>query len=142
MTSILDLNLFDSVIGNASSSKILRMFTIHEKLTVKELIDLTHISESQIHVLLRNLVEIKLLEKISRGLYGFSDLPYSNSIKEAYLSIVLEYINNSIYKIQELVKRDKKDDAFDIFDEILLIYAPLIKKHFSRILASLSHEFL
>ena len=137
-----DWNHFDSIIGKPSSSKILRMLVINDKLSVKELKELTEISESQLHVLLRNLVEVNILMKITRGLYGFSNHPFAKLIKEAYLAIIREYLNNSIYNIQELIKKGEKEEAFEILKEIISIYKPLLERDFSRIMATLSHEFI
>lgn len=142
MTLQFDWNHFDSIIGNPSSSKILRMLTINDKLSVKELIELTQISESQLHVLLKNLLEINILIKVSRGIYGFSDHVFAKSIKEAYLEIIREYLNNSIYNIQELLKRGEKESAFELLKELIQMYKPFLEREFSRIMASLSHEFM
>lgn len=137
-----DWNHFDSIIGNPSSSKILRMLAINDKLSVKDLIELTQISESQMHVLLRNLVETNVLVKISRGIYSFSNRPFAISIKEAYVAIILEFISNTIYNIQELVKQGEKDKGFELLSDLIQLYKPLLESHFSRIMATLSHEFI
>lgn len=142
MSLTFDWNQFDSVVGSARASKILRMLTIYDTLTVKELMDLTGISESQIHVLLRNLLAVQLLTKKSRGVYRISDLQHAQSIRNAYLSILLDFINKSIYEIQELLRNQEKDKAFNRLDELLTQYEPLLQQHFSRVMASLSHEFM
>ena len=142
MTVSLDPNTWDSIIGNPSTSRVIRFLTIHPVLSVKQLMDFIGISESQIHLILKNMTDINLVKRQSRGLYSLSQEKSATSLKEAYKSRLLEYLNQEIYEIQEQLKLDLLPEAKQRFRRMSELYQPLLKTHFKKVMSSLSHEFL
>ena len=67
----------DMVLGNPSTQKILRLLSIHLLLSVQEIKSLSNISESQIHLTLKNMVESKLVKRSSRGVYELSQSAFT-----------------------------------------------------------------
>lgn len=132
----------DMVLGNPSTQKILRLLSIHPQLSVQEIKSLSNISESQIHLTLKNMVESKLVKRSSRGVYELSQSAFTKLLQEAYISNSIELVNDEISNIQDLLKQKEYNHAREKYKILLTVYLPLLKKHFHFIMSGLAHEFM
>ena len=133
---------FESALGNPSAQKILSLLVIWDKLSVKELASKSHVSESQIHYTLGNLKTIGLIVSESRGIYKLAESSFSEKLKDAYYTGLIQVVNAKISFISKLLHSGLIEDAKVNFSLLKIQYDPLLKKHFLFIIDSLSKQIL
>ncbi|MFV2016567.1 MAG: hypothetical protein ACC656_14145 [Candidatus Heimdallarchaeota archaeon] len=83
-----------------------------------------------------------IVNSSSRGIYKNSDSQFAKLLKEAYLAKLHELINVEMYVISKLLKKKNLELAQKKFDDLVLLYDPILKGSFRYILSSLSHQFI
>lgn len=129
-------------LGNPSIQKILMFLSIYESLSVSKLMELTELSESQLHLILTRMINVNLLKKIFRGIYALSDEPYVAKLKEAYRSMIISNVSSQIDEIQKLLKENSYDKALTNFKELTRKYEPILQTHFLFKMNAISHDFM
>ena len=132
----------DKILGTPSTQKILRLFTIWETMTLREIIEKSELSEAQIHKTLINLQKISLVTKKDKGVYYLSNNSFSKTIQNAYINRLLPYISSIISEIHEELDKGNRDKAHDRFHYLGIKYEPILRKNFSYKMNSLVHRFL
>lgn len=125
-----ELESMDSVLGTPSSQLILRLLSTREFMTLKELEDLTSLSQSQIQATLQNLIKINLVVRHTRGVYKLSESSLANNFKTTYSKATIYFLNEQINEIFELIKKGETDRAFIIFEQISKKYFAILEKNF------------
>ena len=129
-------------LGNPSIQKILMFLSIYESLSVSRLMELTELSESQLHLILTRMIKVNLLEKTSRGIYALSDEKFVAKLKEAYKSIIISNVSTQIDEIQSLLEENAYEKALTNFKELARKYEPILQTHFLFKMNALSHDFM
>lgn len=132
----------DSVLGSPISQKIVRFLSVHSQLSVKELVELTNLSESQIHLILNKMTDCRLVDRYRKGIYQLSNEPFAKSLKEAYLTKLIELINNETYIIHRKLREGRFEDARERFQTLARLYQPLLRTRFQFIMSGLAHDFI
>ena len=138
-TSIED---FTKELGNPSIQKILMILSINESLSVSRLMELSELSESQVHLILGRMLKINLLKKPSRGIYTLSDELFVTKLKDAYRTKIISNVSSQLDEIQLLLKANSYEKALTHFKELVKKYNPLLQTHFLYKMNSLSHDFM
>lgn len=140
--SQIDVFDFDSTLGTPTSQQIIRFLSIWSELSIKEIQEKISLSETQIHNTLKNLIRIGVVMKVRRGVYSLNPSPFTENIKNAYISNTTQILNNIIYIIKQKLKEKDIQRANEEYDNIILLYQPLLEEKFSRMMHSLAHSFL
>ena len=136
------LNEFTKELGNPSIQKILMILTIYESLSVSRLMELSELSESQVHLILGRMLKINLLKKPSRGIYTLSDELFVTKLKDAYRTKIISNVSSQIDEIQLLLKKNSYEKALTYFKNLVKEYDPILQTHFLYKMNSLSHDFM
>lgn len=140
--SQLEIDNYSNGLGNPSIQKLLFILTVHNQLPVNKLLEFSFLSESQLHLTLKKMMNINLVRRLTRGMYSLSEDQFVIKLKEAYLTKILDQINNKIIEIRELLKENDYERAFQLYKDIDLKFEPILNSHFSHLMNSISHEFL
>ena len=138
----LPLDDISKELGNVSIQKILMILSIHESLPIAKLLELSELSESQLHLILARMIKVNLLKKTSRGIYALSDENFVVKLKEAYKAMIISNVSSQINEIQTLLKENSYDEALAYFKELSKTYEPLLETYFAFKMNALSHDFM
>ena len=144
LVSLSEIDVFDidSTLGTPTSQQIIRFLSIWSELSIKEIQEKISLSETQIHNTLKNLTRIGVVIRIRRGTYSLNPSPFTENLKNAYVSNTTQIINRKIYDIKQKLKEKDIESANEEYDTIMLRYQPLLEERFSRMMHSLTHSFL
>lgn len=140
--SQVELNVLSKDLGNPSIQKLLFILTVYDQLPINKLLELSGLSESQLHLTIKKMLNIKLIKKITRGMYSLTDDQFMLRLKEAYKTKIVDDVNTKINEIWNYLKKNNLEESFNLFKEIDRFYGPILVTNFSYQLNSLSHEFL
>ncbi|MHA1728085.1 MAG: hypothetical protein ACTSWY_05075 [Promethearchaeota archaeon] len=135
-------NNFEIVLGTPTSQKLIKLLVTWRTLSVQDLIIKSHISKSQVHNTLKNLITQNIVHSPSRGIYSLFDSPFMKLFEEAYHLKIIEIINSEIYGIKHLLKNDKLVLAEKKFSDLVEQYNPILHDSFSSVFSSLSSQFI
>lgn len=141
-STVLPIDEDDKILGTPSAQKIMRLFSIWETLTVKEIHVKANLSEGQVHKTLNNLQKISLITKREKGIYQLSSSSYTKAVQEAILNRLHHYINSIISEIHKKLDIGNRDEAHDKFRYLANNFEPILKKNFAYKMNSLTHRFL
>jgi DNA-binding MarR family transcriptional regulator len=127
----------DRILGTPSAQNIIRTLACWEGLPVKELIEKTNLSESQIHTTLKNLIKIGIVTSPSRGYYQFTQTEVVKKIQEAYATILIQSVGEELYKIMKTSSEYTSEELATILNKLQEKWGPIIQKHYSRMFSSL-----
>jgi DNA-binding transcriptional regulator GbsR (MarR family) len=133
---------FEAVLGTPTAQKIVKLLVTWDSLSIQNLVSKSHISKSQVHITLKNLISQSIVFSPSRGNYTLPESPFMKSFKKTYLIKIIELINSEIYIIKQFLKDDKLEQAEKKFSEMVEQYDPILQKSFSSMLSSLSSRFI
>ena len=136
------LDQMDRILGTPSAQKIFRIMVCWEILPVKEIIDLSGLSESQVHATLLNLEKLTLIEKRSRGIYSSTDSSFSQSLKKSYLDQIIPVVGTIIFNLFKKISKAPKEEIWKEYVDLEKMYRPLLKKEFPFQMSSLVEEFI
>jgi predicted transcriptional regulator len=137
MISLEKENNLDRILGTPSAQNIIRTLACWERLPVRALIEKTHLSESQIHATLKNLIQIGIVTSPSRGYYQFAQTEVVRKIQEAYTSILIQAVGEELYKIMKTTNEYTPEDLTAILGKLQEKWGPIIQNHYSRMFSSL-----
>ncbi len=137
MISLEKENNLDRILGTPSAQNIIRTLACWEVLPAKELIKKTNLSESQIHVTLKNLIKIGIVISPSRGYYQFTKTEVVKKIQEAYTSILIQSVGEDLYKIMKTINEYTPEELAAILGRLQEKWGPIIQNHYSRMFSSL-----
>lgn len=137
-----DISIMETVIGTPSAQKVIVLLVTWPNLSIKEIQSKTKLSKSQIHITLKNLQDIQIVQTVTRGYYTLAESKFTQLLKEAYQAKIIESINKQIYQIKQALKRKEIKEATEMFQELQEKYDPLLKERFPFIVSSLSHRFI
>lgn len=135
-------NNFETVLGTPTAQKIIKLLVTWDILSVQDLKKKSHVSKSQVHNTLKNLISLDIVDSPSRGIYSLYNNPFMKLLGEAYTLKIIELINSEIYKIKHLLKNDKLELAENKFTDLVAQYEPILQNSFSSILSSISSQFI
>ncbi len=135
-------NDLDRILGTPSAQNIIRTLACWEGLPVKELIEKTNLSESQIHTTLKNLIKIGIVTSPSRGYYQFTQTEVVKKIQEAYTSILIQSVGEDLYKIMKTSNEYTPEELATILGKLQEKWGPIIQNHYSRMFSSLIENMI
>lgn len=130
-------NDLDRILGTPSAQNIIRTLACWEGLPVKELIEKTNLSESQIHTTLKNLTKIGIITSPSRGYYQFTQTEVVKKFQEAYTSILIQSVGENLYEIMKTSNEYTPEELTTILGKLQEKWGPIIQNHYSRMFSSL-----
>ena len=142
MQQTLPLDDLSKELGNPSIQKILMILSIYESLPITKLMELSELSESQLHLILARMLNVNLLKKLSRGIYALSEENFVVKLKDAYKTMMISKISSQIDEIQLLLKENCYDKALTNFKDLTKKYEPLLQTYFLFKMNALSHDFM
>lgn len=142
MNQIVKDEELETALGTTIAQKIIRLLSIWETLSIRELIQKSQSSESQIHNTLQRLIACDIISKESRGIYSLKKTPFTDKLAEAYREQVKELINEKIYQIMTLLDNKEFEKSDEELQELENKYQPLLKKYFTHQLSGITHMIL
>ena len=116
----------DSILGTPSSQRLLRLLFCWEQLPIKEIINKSNLSESQVYNTLRNLESIGLVKTISRGIYTHTDSSFTIKLKEAYLSQLVQLIGKELHYLSSELDKLAYEQLDKRFTVLVALWEPLL----------------
>lgn len=127
----------DKVFGTLSAQRIFFTLAIWEQLAVTDIIAKTKLSESQIHQTLKKLIEIQMVEKVSRGVYALTKNAATEHLKKFYSQLLIEHIGGELHKLSKSIDTQPIEAVSVQLNALLLQWKPLIEQHYSFRVSSL-----
>lgn len=129
-TPLIELTNLNKILGTPSTQIVLQLLVCWDELAVKELIEKSKFSESQIHTTLQNLEKEGLVQKKSRGIYRLTESKFILSLKEAYLVKLEQLIGKQLYSLAEKIDILSLEELHRIWNELVELWNPILKKYF------------
>lgn len=133
---------YDSILGTPSAQKILRLLYCWEQLPVKELMNKTELSESQIYNTLRALELINLVESVSRGLYTYTKSNFSLKLHEAYISQLVQIIGQELHEMGSILDSEAYETLDEKYTKLITLWEPLLDKYYPLKISSIAGHIL
>ncbi|OLS23744.1 MAG: hypothetical protein HeimC3_23870 [Candidatus Heimdallarchaeota archaeon LC_3] len=135
-------NEFDTILGTPSAQKIIRILVTWDVLSVKSIVKKSNLSESQVHVTLKQLKRIDLIDNQSRGVYKLANNKFAKNIFDTYLGNNIEMINWKIAEVINLIKNKNFKQAKRNYKKLIQDFDPILEKHFIYQMDSLAKRIL
>ena len=132
----------DRYLGSPSAQKLLQILACWDSLSVKEMAQKTALSESQIHVTLKNLEKIELVVKKGWGRYSLSDSQFAHLLKAAYLNILEQIIGNEIFQIATELDNTPSEELKIYYTSLVDRWEPILVQKYSARMNALAEYFI
>jgi predicted DNA-binding protein YlxM (UPF0122 family) len=142
MSGYQNIDDFDRILGTPSSQKLINLFVCWDRLSVKEIIEKTGLSETQIYNTLKNLESINVINKKIRGTYELNDLPFTNLLKQAYAENLKYYLGQKLYDLSDRLETSDNRSILNELLDLIANWEPFLKKYFSHKLSTLSGHLI
>lgn len=129
--------MFDKTLGTPSAQKILRFLVCWEKISFRELIAKSNLSESNVHSTLRKLQRSGLVSSGVRGIYQLTDDDFTKTLTTSYSILIKRIIARNLYNLSKQMEVTSPEK---ILDQLLLLkdlYGPYIDRYYSKKFSSL-----
>lgn len=130
MTLQIDLRDYESKLGTPSSQKILNILICWKILPIKEIIELSGLSDSQVYLTIKNLETLYIVKQESRGIYSLTENQYTLNLEKAYTSILNRMIGQRLHYLSKNYEKMDLDDYVDELVELNRKWGPLVRKNF------------
>nr|MDO8116853.1 hypothetical protein [Candidatus Sigynarchaeota archaeon] len=137
-----ELKAVERSFGTPSAQKIIQALTCWEILTVKQLGEMTELSESQIHATLQSLINADIVKRESRGTYVLSDSPFAREVKVAYSALLERIIGKFMYNLAMHLDDMSPDDIATRLGYMLTRWKPMMETLYRTNLSSLAEYII
>jgi len=137
-----ELKAVERSFGTPSAQKIIQVLACWEIVTVKQLSEITELSESQVHATLQSLIDADIVKRESRGNYILSDPPFAQELKVAYESLVERVLGKFMYNLSIDLDSLSVDDISDRLEYMLKRWKPMMEKLYRSKLSSLAEYII
>jgi transcriptional antiterminator len=128
--------------GTPSAQKIIQILTCWETVTVKQLSEITELSESQIHATLQSLIEADIVKRESRGNYTLSDSPFAQELKVAYNALLERVLGKFMHNLTTRLDDMSPDEISTRLDYMIKRWKPMMEKLYRSKLSSLAEYII
>ncbi len=132
----------DKIMGTPSAHKIVRFLTIWDSISFQNLGEFTDLSSSQIQATLNNLIDLGLVERLSKGVYHLTPSNFSENLIAAYTTFHLQWIGYKLSSINRLINENKLQESYHELELLTARYRPFLDKYFTHQLSNISHAVL
>jgi len=132
----------DKIMGTPSAHKVIRFLTIWGSISFQQLVEFTELSSSQIQATLNNLIDLGLVERLSKGVYHLTQSSFSENLISAYTTFHLQWIGHKLSSLHQMVNENKLQESYLELEVLTVRYRPFLDKYFSHQLSNLSHAVL
>lgn len=129
---------YERALGTPSAQKIIGLLTCWSSLSLKELVQKTGLSESQVHNTLNTLMDVSIVEKKSRGIYALSNSTFSEHLKSAYEDIIEQNVGNILYFLSNNIDTLPLPELEQTWKSLIDQWEPFLHERFSRKVSSLA----
>lgn len=136
------LDRSEKVLGTPSAQCIFSLFSVWERLSVREVVEKAGLSESQVHATLKGLEAIELLVKKARGVYEIAPSSFAQQLQFAYLTRIRQVIGQKLYQITKGLDSLPKKQLVSAFAQLMQYWEPVLDKSFRHQVSSLAGTLL
>ncbi|MHA1734070.1 MAG: hypothetical protein ACTSU5_19180 [Promethearchaeota archaeon] len=132
-----EFTLVERTLGTPSAQDIFALLSCWGKLSARDLVDKTRLSESQVHATLRAIEGIGVVARVSRGIYSIARDKFAQQLKGAYLTRIDQSIGKSLYR---LVKGLDHLPAQDLSRDLAILvkrWKPLLDQNYHHQVSTL-----
>lgn len=140
--NLANIGEYEKALGKPSAQKIITLLTCWNSLSLKEIIQKTGLSESQVHNTLKSLIELNIILKKSRGIYAISNSKFAKHLKTAYEDIIKQTTGNILFDISKNIDTLPLSELETKWKDLIDQFEPFLKEHFSNQLSSLSSHII
>ena len=137
-----ELQAVERSFGTPSAQKIIQIVVCWETVTVKQLSEISELSESQVHATLQNLIDADIIKRESRGNYILSDSPFARELKVAYESLIERVLGKFMYNLNNQLDELTPEEISDRLDYMVKRWKPMMEKLYRSNLSSLAEHII
>jgi len=137
-----NLEEYEKALGTPSAQKIIALLTCWNSLALREIVQKTGLSESQVHNTLNSLREVEVVSKKSRGIYSLSRSKLATHLSTAYADIIEQTVGNSLYFLSKNIDTLPLPELEKRWKALIDQWEPFLTAHFSHQLSSLSSHII
>ena len=128
--------------GTPSAQKTIQILACWETVTVKQLSEITELSESQIHATLQSLIDADIVKRESRGNYTLADSPFAQEMKVAYSALLERVLGKFMHNLTTHLDDISPDEISTRLDYMLKRWKPMMEKLYRSKLSSLAEYII
>ncbi len=136
-----ELKAVERSFGTPSAQKIIQALVCWKIVSVKQLSEITELSESQVHVTLQSLIDADIVNRESRGSYTLSKSPFAQELKAAYETLVERVLGKFMYNLSSRLDELNPEEISRRLEFMLQRWRPMMENLYGSKLASLA-EFI
>ena len=137
-----DIGDYEKALGTSSAQKIITLLSCWNSLALKEIIQKTRLSESQVHNTLNSLIEVNIIVKKSRGIYALSSSKFTQHLRTAYEDIIEQTVGNRLYFLSKNIDTLPLPELEKRWKSLIDEWEPFLDKHFSNRVSSIASHIV